>query len=403
MRFAIVFAWAMQFVVIEWEIYSITKDPLSLGIIGLAEIIPALALALPAGHFVDRWEKRSLLVRCFLGFLVVSTGLFVITIPAVKAQLPEQTVVWVVYALVFAGGLVRAFIGPTIFSLIGMLVPRELYANAATWSSTGWQMGAVLGPAIGGFAITGVGVHNSLLLVALIGAVGLAFLFRVKPRPVTDTGVREPMGRSLREGLAFVWRTKPVLGSMSVDMLAVLFGGALALLPIYAQDILHVGSIGFGMLRASPAVGSIIVMFVLAHFPITRNAGWKLLAAVFAFGLCMIVFGVSTSFWLSFAALFVSGVVDGVSVVVRNTILQLETPTHIRGRVSSVNMMFVGSSNELGAFESGLTAKLMGTVPAVVVGGLLTLVITVACGVAWPELREMEFVTAPKRDAEEAA
>ena len=394
-RFATVFAWSMQFIVIEWQIYSLTKDPLSLGIIGLAEVIPAVSLALFAGHFVDRLERRGLLVKCLLGFLAISAGLFLLTWPLVTDELPVRTVVLLIYLLVFLGGVVRAFLAPTVFALFGQLIPRTHYANAATWSSSAWMMGSVLGPALGGLAIVWLGVHWSLLVVAGMALGALILLFRIAPKTVPLAKPGERIRDSLREGLRFVFRTKVVLGAISLDMFAVLFGGAVALLPVFAQDILHVGSTGFGVLRAAPAVGSFVVMMVVAHFPLNHRAGIKLLSAVFAFGVCIIVFGLSKLFWLSLAALFLSGIADGVSVVIRQTILQLRTPDEMRGRVAAVNSMFVGSSNELGAFESGVTARLMGTVPAVVFGGVMTLLIVVGTGLLSPSMRRLELTADP--------
>jgi MFS family permease len=394
-RFALVFAWAMQFVVIEWEIYSLTKDPLSLGIIGLAEVIPAVSLALFAGHIADRVERRGLLLKCVLGFLSVSAGLFVVTLPGLQARMGVGITVALIYALVFWGGVVRAFLGPSVFSLFGQLIPRTHYQNAATWSSSAWMIGAVLGPAVGGLAIVWLGVHWSLLVVAGCALVASLALLGIRPGSVPAVPEHDSLRTSLTEGLAFVYRTKVVLGVMALDMFAVLFGGAVALLPIYAQDILHVGSTGFGLLRAAPAVGSLLIIMAVAHFPLRHRAGAKMLAAVFVFGVCIVVFGLSRSFWLSLLALFVSGIADGISVVIRHTVLQLQTPNEMRGRVASVNSMFVSSSNELGAFESGLTAKLMGTVPAVVFGGTMTLLVVIFTAVASPSMRNLELEGPP--------
>jgi MFS family permease len=397
-RFLLVFAWAMQFVVIEWEIYSLTKDPLSLGLIGLSEIVPVVALALIAGHFTDRLEKRGLLLKCILGFLTVSTGLFLITWPGLQERLSVRVVVDVIYGLVFLGGVVRSFLGPAVFSLFGQIIPREHYPNAATWSSSAWMVGSVVGPAVGGLVIVWLGVHWSLLLVAVCALIAFALLLRIAPRATPPPSAHESIKDSLREGLSFVFRTKVILGAMTLDMFAVLFGGAVALLPVFAQDILKVGSTGFGLLRAAPAVGSFVIMLTVAHFPLNRRAGMKLLVAVFAFGICIVVFGLSKSFWVSLLALFVSGLADGVSVVIRQTILQLYSPDEMRGRVASVSQIFVGSSNELGAFESGLTARLMGTVPAVVFGGTVTILIALATAGLSPSMRALELT--PKSSAD---
>ncbi|MAZ28516.1 MAG: MFS transporter [Cytophagaceae bacterium] len=396
-RFAMVFAWSMQFVVIEWEVYSITKDPLSLGIIGLMEVIPAVSLALFAGHIVDQKEKRGLLMKCILGFSVISFGLFLLTWPRVVGDISTHVVLYSIYFLVFLGGIVRAFLGPTIFSLFSLIVPKKVYPNAATWSSSVWQMGSVVGPAIGGILIHWIGVHWSMCLIFACSLVALITLLQIPKKPILNPKIGENVFKSLREGIKYVFGTRVILGAITLDMIAVLFGGAVALLPIYAQDILEVGPQGFGVLRAAPAVGAIITMFTSAYFPLNKNAGMKLLAAVFGFGICMIVFGLSSVFWISVMALFFSGMTDGISMIIRQTILQLKTPDHMRGRVASVNSMFVGSSNELGAFESGLTAKLMGTVTAVVFGGCMTLITVLLTGAVSPKFRKLDL----RKDMEE--
>jgi len=396
-RFALVFAWSMQFIVIEWQVYSITKDPLSLGLIGLMEIIPALSMALFAGHIVDQSEKRGLLMKCIIGFSVISFGLFLLTWPLVVGNWSTSAVLYSIYALVFMGGLVRAFIGPTVFSLIALIVPKKLYPNAATWSSSTWQVASVLGPALAGFSISWIGVHWSMCLILAFALIAMLNLLRIPTKPILNPKIGEPVMQSLKEGVKFVFKTKAVLGALTLDMIAVLFGGAIALLPIFAQDILKVGSEGFGVLRAAPAVGAFLTMLITAYIPISKNAGMKLLAAIFGFGVCIIVFGLSSIFWVSVLALFFSGVTDGVSMVIRQTILQLKTPDHMRGRVASVNSMFVGSSNELGAFESGVTAKLMGTVTAVVFGGTMTILTVVTTGLVSPSFRRLDL----RKDLEE--
>ncbi|WP_434037157.1 MFS transporter [Formosa sp. 4Alg 33] len=396
-RFAMVFAWSMQFIVIEWEVYSITKNPLSLGIIGLMEVIPAVSMALFSGHIVDQSEKKSLLVKCILGFSVISFGLFLLTWPKVVGGLSQNVVLYSIYFLVFLGGFVRSFLGPTIFSLLSLVVPKKLYPNAATWSSSVWQMGAVLGPALAGFSIHLIGVHWSMCLIVGFSITALMALTQISTKPILNPNIGEPIMQSLREGLKFVFSTKAILGALTLDMVAVLFGGAVALLPVFAQDILKVGPQGFGVLRAAPAVGAFITMVISAYIPLNKDAGMKLLIAIFGFGCSIIVFGLSKWFWVSVGALFFSGVFDGISMVIRQTILQLKTPDHMRGRVASVNSMFVGSSNELGAFESGLTAKLMGTVTAVVFGGSMTLLIVLTTGVFSPTFRKLDL----RKDLEE--
>lgn len=391
LRFAMVFAWSMQFIIIEWQVYSLTKSPLSLGIIGLMEIIPAIAMALFAGHIVDQNEKKGLLFKCILGFSVISLGLFLLTWPPFVSGYSTNIILYSIYALVFLGGIVRSFLGPTIFSLLSLIVPKKAYPNAATWSSSVWQIGSVLGPAIAGFSITWIGVHWSMCSVFGCSVLSLVALSQISTKPILNPKIGEPIMESLKEGVKFVFHNKTIFGALSLDMVAVLFGGAVSLLPIFAQDILKVGPEGFGVLRAAPAVGAFITMFISAYVPLNKNAGMKLLTAIFLFGICIIVFGLSTIFWLSVLALFFSGVVDGISVVIRQTILQLKTPDHMRGRVAAVNSIFVGSSNELGAFESGLTAKLMGTVTAVVFGGSMTLLIVLGTGLFSPSFRKLDL------------
>ena len=391
LRFIMVFSWSMQFIVIEWVVYSLTKSALSLGIVGLMEVVPAILMALFAGHFVDQNEKKGLLFKCIIGFLVISLGLFLLTWEPFRGNLSAKTILYLIYFLVFLGGIVRAFLGPTIFSLLSLIVPKNLYSNAATWSSSVWQISSVLGPAVAGFSITIIGVHGSMLSVLACSLLALIALSQISTKPILNPKIGEPIMQSLKEGVKFVYNNKTILGALSLDMVAVLFGGAVALLPIFAQDILKVGPEGFGVLRAAPALGAFITMFISAYVPLNKNAGMKLLFSIFAFGICIIVFGISTLFWLSVIALFLSGVVDGISVVIRQTILQLKTPDHMRGRVAAVNSIFVGSSNELGAFESGLTAKLMGTVTSVVFGGTMTLIIVVFTGFASPTFRKLDL------------
>jgi MFS family permease len=389
-RFFLIFAWSMQFVVIEWEVYQITKDPLSLGIIGLMEIIPAIGFALFAGHIVDQNERKKILLICISFFILISTLLFLLIENKLNYSFSADFVLYSIYFLVFLGGIVRAFIGPSVFALLGSIVPKKLYPNAATWSSSMWQMAAMLGPTLGGFSIGWIGTSYSLLIVAICATIAFIFLTRISKKPFNaKTG--ESVFDSLKVGLKFVFETKEVLGALTLDMIAVLFGGAVALLPIFAAEILKVDAQGFGFLRAAPAVGAFITMVTIAYFPINKNAGMKLLISIAGFGVCIIIFGLSQWFWLSMFMLFLSGIFDGVSMVVRSTVLQLKTPDNMRGRVSSVNSIFVGSSNELGALESGVAAKLMGVVPSVVFGGIMTISTVIATGIFVPKLRKLDF------------
>ena len=390
-RFLLVLGWSMQFIIIEWEVYNLTKDPLSLGLIGLFEIIPAISMSLFAGHIVDQKEKKKLFVIAIIAFLFVSLAFFCLTSNYVYLTYTSKQILIGIYLLVFFGGFIRAFFGPIIFSLVALIVSKQAYPNAASWSSSTWQFASVLGPAFAGFSIAWIGIHASMGFVLFAVFIALLLTFFIKKKPILNPKIGEPIIDSLKEGLSFVFKTKAILVAITLDMVAVLFGGAIALLPIFAQDILNVGSQGFGMLRAAPAVGALIIMFVSAYMPVTKNAGKKLLIAVFCFGTSIIIFGISSMFYLSLFALFVYGLTDGVSMIIRQTILQLKTPDEVRGRVASVNSIFIGSSNELGAFESGLTAKLMGTVPAVIFGGIITLFSVGFTNFKFPEFKNLDL------------
>ena len=397
-RFALIFGWSMQFIIIEWQVYKLTGDPLYIGLIGLMEIIPALTMALFAGHIVDQKEKRNLLAICIAAFSLISFGLFWLTSETVSQNWSVKSILYCIYVLVFFGGILRSFFSPTIFSLVALIVPKKIYPNAATWNSSTWQMARVLGVAFAGFSISWLGggddqqgVHWSLCIVFGLVLFSLIVLSFIKKKPILNPKIGEPIRESLKEGINFVFKTKAILGALTLDMISVLFGGAIALAAVFAEDILKVGSQGFGVLVAAPSVGSILTMLVTAYIPISKKAGMKLLVAIFGFGLCIIAFGLSSVFWISVVALFFSGVFDGVSMVIRQTILQLKTPDHMRGRVSSVNSMFVGSSNELGAFESGVTAKYMGTVSAVVFGGTMTLYTVLMTGVIIPSFPKLDL------------
>jgi MFS family permease len=348
-------------------------------------------MALFAGHIVDQSEKRNMLLKCFAGTATISILFCYLVHPETAKTIGKQPFLYAIYALVFLGGIIRAFIIPSVFSLLGLIVPKTQFTNAATWSSSSWQVSAVIGPALAGFLIGGIGVFNSMIFVTISIFLGIFMLLQISKKPILNKKIGEPISESLKAGIRFVFQNKIILSALSLDMFAVLFGGAVALLPIFAQDILQVGSEGFGILRAAPAIGGLLTMLASTMFSIEKNTGKKLLLAVFGFGICIIVFGLSQNFWISVIALFLSGVTDGFSVVIRSTILQIYTPDDMRGRVSSVNSIFVGSSNELGAFESGLTSKLFGVVNAVVFGGIMTLFVAGTTAVASPKFRDLQI------------
>ncbi|UAM97721.1 MFS transporter [Polaribacter litorisediminis] len=390
-RFLLVFGWSMQFIVIEWQVYSITKDPLSLGIIGLMEIIPAFSMALFAGHIVDQREKRNLLALCTGAFSLISLGLFLLTTDTVLSSWSTNAILYCIYGLVFFGGFLRSFFGPTIFSLVALLVPKKIYHNAATWSTSTWKTASVSGALCGGFFIGWMGVDKTLSIVFILVTLSFITIFQIKKKPILNTKIGEPVKESLKAGIKFVFQNKAILGTLTLDMIAVLFGGTVAILSVFAQDILKVGPEGFGILNASISIGSIVTMLLTTYIPINRNTGRKMLISVFIFGVSIIAFGLSSIFWVSVLALFVSGAADGISMVIRQTILQLKTPDDMRGRVASVNSMFVGSSNELGAFESGLAAKIIGPVAAVVFGGTMTLITVVTTAIVSPTIRNLDL------------
>ncbi|NQX86981.1 MAG: MFS transporter [Flavobacteriaceae bacterium] len=391
LRFALVLGWSMQFVVIEWEVYSLTEDPLSLGIVGLCEFLPAFVLAPIAGHIVDKKEKRNLFALCIGLFSLFSFGLFWLTSTYLKVRWDQNIILFSIYVLVFFGGILRAFFGPTIFSLIALLVPKRVYSNAATWSSSTWKGANVLGALCAGFLIGAIGVNQTLGIIFLLVMVAFVLVFRISKKPILNAKSTASVMESLREGITFVFKDNVILGALTLDMIAVLFGGAVAIFAVFAKDILNVGSEGFGILNAALSSGSIITMLATTYIPITKNSGKKLLISVFGFGICMVVFGASKLMWLSVTALFFSGVFDGISMVIRQTILQLKTPDEMRGRVGAVNSMFVGSSNELGALESGIAARIFGAPLAVILGGTITLITVTVINFKNKSLRELDL------------
>lgn len=390
MRLAIILSLHMQMTIISYMVYRITKDELSLGIIGLAEVIPAIAFSLFSGHMVDQREKRTTLMQCLVAYILLSLFFIMLANSAFQQYAGNSLTVWLIYIGVFAGGAIRAFLSPSSFALLGLIIPKKQYANAGIWSSTSWHIGAVVGPLLGGAGIALSGFSYSLTAVLLMQIVSIVALARIPKQAIHSSG-KEAILKSLGEGLRFVFKTQVILAALSLDMFAVLFGGAVALLPVYADDILKVGEVGFGWLRAAPAIGAIVMSAFLAFIPLKTKAGPKLLWSIAGFGISTIIFGVATNFWIAFVALLFGGAFDQISVVVRGTILQLYTPDNMRGRVAAVNTMFISSSNELGAMESGMTAKWMGTVPAVVFGGIMTIVVVVATYFSAPVLKTLKL------------
>jgi MFS family permease len=374
-RVCLTIAIQIQAVIAGWHIYKLTEDPLSLGLIGLAEAIPAISIALYAGHVADISSKKKILRNCILLLLFCSIGLAGASNDLFVIGFGSRWSVELMYFFIFLSGFARGFYSPASFSFISQLVNKEQLVTASTLNSSSWQIAAIIGPALGGFLYGFVGVTYTFCVVLFFMCCALVCVSFIKPKPILSKLGDEKILDRLKVGLHYVFNNKVVLSAISLDLFAVLFGGAVALLPIFANDILKVGAEGLGLLRAAPSLGASITMIWLSlKQPFTRP-GVVLLYCVAAFGLCMIGFALSTTLWISLVMLFLSGVFDSVSVIIRGNILQLQTPDEMRGRVSAVNTMFIGSSNEIGAFESGLAARLLGTVPSVIFGGCMTLLV----------------------------
>jgi MFS family permease len=390
-RFLFIMGLRMMGTLVGWWVYELTNDPFAIGLIGLAEVIPAVSLSLYAGHVIDISEKRSLLLKGVSLYLACALLLVGLSTHYTTTQLSNHWIAFTIYVIIFFTGIFRSFTGPTFGVMIGSIVPKELLQNATTWNQGTWLTASVTGHATVGFLIAGIGNTGSLIIISLLVAGGLFFMYQIKPKPALNEPGEKKTIDSVKEGLQFVFRSKEVLGALSLDLFAVLFGGAVAMIPVFAKDILQVGPIGFGWLNAASDIGSILIVIVLTLFPMRTGQGRKLLFAVGGFGVCIVVFALSKMFWLSFAVLLLSGILDGISVVVRGTILQLKTPGNMRGRVMSVNSMFINSSNELGQFESGVAAKLLGVIPSVVFGGCMTVLVVATTWFKAPSLRKMEY------------
>lgn len=376
----------IQGVVVAWQIYDVTRDPLSLGLIGLAEALPFIGFALYAGHIADWLNRRTVSVASLIVLLGCSVTLLVFN---VTPGFLHRYGALPFYAVIFVSGIARSFLQPARNALGADIVPRALYSNAVAWRSSTWQSAAVVGPALGGLLYGFASATAAYAADAALMFVALATFVSISYEQVGGARRAEPIGESLKVGVRFVWKESVLLSALTLDLFSVLLGGAEALLPVFADSILRVGPEGLGILRAAPAAGAVVMSIFLAHRPPLAKAGKTLLYSVATFALCIIGFGFSRSFLLSVALLTVSGMADNISVLIRGTLLQVLTPASLLGRVSSVNAIFVGSSNELGAFESGLAAKLFGTVPAVVFGGVASFVVVAIVGATVPRLRKL--------------
>jgi len=378
----------MQTVAVGWQIYLVTRDPLALGIVGLAEALPFITLALPAGHLADRVDRRRLSLAALSVLAACSAALFTVT----RLGLVRSGTAWIIYSVIFVSGIARSVLQPSRTALSADLVPRALYANSITWRSSVWQSAAVVGPALGGVVVAIGGPALTYGVAALLLVLAWLALWRVSPHPHPPGQAPSAGLHELLLGIRFLLTQPVLLGAQLLDLFSVLFAGAEALLPLFATDILHVGAAGLGVLRAAPAVGSVLMSVYQAYRPLAGRVGRVLLVSVTLYGVCISGFGISRSFALSTALLLLSGVFDNVSVVLRSTLLQTLTPRHLLGRVSAVNAIFIGSSNEIGGFESGVAARLLGAVPAVVLGGFVPMLVVAM--IAWrvPELRRLDRV-----------
>lgn len=390
-RFCFISALMMVNIGVGWYLYDLTGNPLALGWVGLSEVIPAISLALYAGHKVDRSDKRGLLRKGMSFYLIAVLGLAVVTYGGFVGSFGARASELCIYFFIFCTGVFRAFTGPTFQSIIAQLVQKKDLPRAITLSTTTWQTASVLGPIAAGAIIAWLGSSVMFGIAIALVVIAIAFVSRIPSLPVQHNAMGQRTWESVKEGLRFVVRTREVLGAMIVDMFAVLFGGATAMLPVFAKDILHVNATGMGALKAAQGIGTVTMLFLLTRYPIRRQQGKIMLQCVAGFGLCILVFAISRSFWLSFVALLFSGVFDAVSMLVRSTILQMYVPDEMRGRVSSVNSMFINSSNELGQFESGVAARLLGTVPSVLFGGTMTLLVVAVAWFKAPTLRKLSY------------
>ena len=391
-RFFLVLSFRMLATLMGWWIYQLTKDPFAIGLIGLSEVIPAVSTALYAGHVIDNSEKKKLLLICNYAYVFLISLLI---IPAFFGNellhFDNKEISYFIYAVIFFTGFCRAFLGPIIPSMIPKIVSKDVLPNAITLNQGTFLTASVVGHALGGFLIHWIDISGTILVVVGLMIFSSVFFWMIKNHPSENTQKEIGVMQSMREGITYIYKTKEILGALCLDMFAVLFGGAVAMIPVFATDILKVGAEGFGLLNAASDIGSMCIIAFLAFVPLKKNQGKILLGAVAGFGACIIGFGLSEWYWLSFFFLVCSGMLDGISVVIRGTIVQLKTPDYIRGRVLSVNSIFIMSSNEMGQFESGLAAKLLGVVRSVVFGGSMTILIALLVGITVPKLRKMQY------------
>ncbi len=387
-RFLLTMGITMQSVIVGWQVYDITKDVFALGMIGLSEAIPFIVISIFSGHIADTFNRKKIILWFTFLFILVTGALLYLSTDA--SYFIQRYGTLPIFSMIVLVGVIRGFLSAAFPSILSQIVPRELYGNAATWNSTVWHGASILGPSVAGLLIA-VGYTTAYTVdITFISLSFLAFLF-IASKPVPPREKSETLYESLTSGIKFVFKNQVVLGALSLDLFAVLFGGAVALLPAFAEEILHAGAVELGFLRAAPAIGAVVMAFIIAYKPPTKNAGRNLFLSVGAFGISTILFGLSENIWMAFFFLFLTGAFDNVSVVIRHTVLQLATPDNMRGRVSAVNGIFIGSSNEIGAFESGATARAFGLKPSIIVGGILTVFVVAVTAKLAPKLRQLNI------------
>ena len=391
LRFFLAMGWHMQALVVGWYVYALTNDPLMLGMVGLAEAVPAIGLALPMGYLVDGMDKRDGIRRSVLLILLSAVGTALFLHPVAVSMLGNQGVITGLLSMIVVNGAARALYSPSMFSSLGMIVPRDGIGRASAINSTVWQAAMILGPLVGGVIYGQFGVQTASAVFIGTMAIGALGAMRISPKPAVKREKQADMWGDVTQGLRFILSNPVIVSALSLDLFAVFFGGVVALLPVFASTILMTDESGLGILRAAMSVGSVAMMAWLSYRPVGRNAGRSLLISVAGFGCCIIAFGLSTSFWLSVGVLVLAGAFDSISVVIRHTILQLHTPERMKGRVGAANTMFISSSNELGAVESGIAARLMGTVPSVLFGGAMTLLVVTVVAIKNRALRRMHI------------
>lgn len=389
-RFLLTLSTQIQEVTVGWQMYEITGDLFSLGLLGLAEALPAIGVSLIGGYFADNFNRKWIIVASTATLAACSISLYIMA--GYPQWLANCQYAYPLYFSIFISGIARGFLGPAIFSFWPqIIIDKNIFANAVTWNSTMWQISRTFGPAIGGLLIAPIGIQGTYFVEAVLMVLSIYAFACIANKTRIVQNIGSNIWENITSGITFVFANPILLSTLTLDLFAVLFGGAVVLLPVFAKDILHVGAFEFGLLKAAMGIGSVAVAYTLAHYPIKKNAGKILLASVAAFGFCMIGFGLSTYLWLSFVMLFLSGVFDGISVVIRGTLIQTHTPLEMKGRVSAVNNIFIGSSNEIGDFESGSAAKIMGLVPSVIFGGCMSIAVVIVTYFKVKKLRNLDL------------